>query len=96
MWLPEIIIPVEELPIDVQCDRQAYKAHRIHHWKMETSDPNNEDVEWQRVKAAILRIDQTTREINHKLSHLIEYRQDDAYAPEPRYGTGRSGPEPED
>lgn len=38
----------------------------------------DEEVEWQRVKAAILRIDQTTREINLKLSHVIEVGRDDA------------------
>jgi hypothetical protein len=41
---------------------------------METPNqsPTDEDVEWQRVKAAIVRIDQTTREINMKLSYMIE------------------------
>jgi hypothetical protein len=39
---------------------------------METTNPTDEDVEWQRVKTAIVRIDQTTREINMKLSHLID------------------------
>ena len=39
---------------------------------MATQEPNEEEVEWQRVKAAILRIDQTTREINMKMSHLID------------------------
>lgn len=38
----------------------------------------DEEVEWQRVKAAILRIDQTTREINLKLSHVIEVGCDNA------------------
>jgi len=39
---------------------------------METTNPTDEDVEWQQVKTAIVRIDQTTREINMKLSHLID------------------------
>ena len=39
---------------------------------MATNTPTEEDVEWQRVKAAILRIDQTTREIEMMLSHLID------------------------
>jgi hypothetical protein len=44
---------------------------------METHQPDQEQVEWERVKAAILRIDQTTREINQKLSHMIEIERDD-------------------
>ncbi len=39
---------------------------------MATNNSTEEEVEWQRVKGAILRIDQTTREINMKLSHLID------------------------
>ena len=48
---------------------------------MRTSNPTDDDVEWQRVKAAILRIEHTTREISLKLSHLIEQGADDAYRP---------------
>ena len=51
---------------------KLYKLAAIHHWKMETTQSDPEEVEWQRVKTAILRIDHTTREINQKLSHLIE------------------------
>lgn len=39
---------------------------------MATDNPTDEEVEWQKVKAAILRIDQTTREINMMMSHLID------------------------
>jgi hypothetical protein len=40
---------------------------------MATNNPTDEEqVEWQRVKASILRIDQNVREINMKLSHLID------------------------
>lgn len=39
---------------------------------MATQNSNNEEAEWQRVKASILRIDQNVREINMKLSHLID------------------------
>jgi hypothetical protein len=46
---------------------------------METTHPDPEEVEWQRVKAAVLRIDQTTREINQKLSHMIELDRDDRW-----------------
>ncbi len=52
---------------------------------METTSPTEEEVEWHRVKAAILRIDQTTREINMKLSHLIEAARDDPFLPERMY-----------
>jgi 23S rRNA maturation-related 3'-5' exoribonuclease YhaM len=53
----------------------------IHHCKMETNTPDEEELEWQRVKAAILRIDHTTREINQKLSHVIELDRDDRRRP---------------
>jgi hypothetical protein len=43
---------------------------------MENTNPNTEELEWQKVKAAILRIDHTTRDINLKLSHLIEVERD--------------------
>lgn len=52
---------------------------------METQNTTDEEVEWQRVKAAIVRIDHTTREINQKLSHVIELGKDDDYLP----GTSR-------
>ncbi len=39
---------------------------------METQNPTDKDLEWQRVKAAIVRIDQTTREINMKLSYMMD------------------------
>ncbi len=46
---------------------------------METNNNSNEDTEWKKVKAAILRIDHSTREINQKLTHLIERER--PYAP---------------
>lgn len=48
---------------------------------METHQPDQEEVEWERVKAAILRIDHTTREINQKLSHMIEVERGDRERP---------------
>lgn len=48
---------------------------------METHQSDQEQVEWERVKAAILRIDHTTREINQKLSHMIEVERMDRDSP---------------
>lgn len=48
---------------------------------METHQPDQEQVEWERVKTAILRIDHTTREINQKLSHMIEVERADRDSP---------------
>ena len=49
---------------------------------METTDHDTEELEWRKVKAAILRIEQTTREINMKLSHVIETERDRPMLPE--------------
>jgi hypothetical protein len=43
---------------------------------IENETEDVEQLEWQKVKAAIIRIDQTTRDINLKLSHLIEVERD--------------------
>jgi hypothetical protein len=49
---------------------------------------NEEELEWRKVKAAILRIDHTTRDINLKLSHLIELERDPFFEtlPSERFG----------
>ena len=50
---------------------------------MTKTNGNEEELEWQKVKAAILRIDHTTRDINLKLSHLIEVERDHLFETPP-------------